>query len=435
MDSQPSSPSPRIEKKIPIRKPTIEFGARPIASVNSNVPPPLIAPESALPESSSVWNSLRHGPLKVAIIGSGNWGMAVSRIIGKNVQKSYLFHKTVNMYVYEEIVNGRKLTEIINTDHENVKYLPGIKIPENVVAYSNPAVAAKGANILIFVLPHQFIPNVCKQLQGSVGRFCKAISLVKGIICRNNKANLISDEIIKHLGVDCCVLAGANVANDIAREQFSETTIGYRNLETASLFQQLFDTPYFRVNLINDVPGVEICGALKNIVALAAGFIDGLKLGSNTKASIIRLGMVEMRKFAHTFFDGILEETFFDSCGFADVITTCYGGRNRACAEAFITSGKSWHQIELEMLSGQKLQGTGTTAEVYEVLVGNNLLDEFPLFATTYRVAFKGANPMDIVTCFQSDIPRPPEQYVSPKQLLQITAAQHQPAQKTQSKL
>ena len=401
--------------KVPWRRPTVEF--KPIA-------PPTDTEPVVLDGNSSVWNSLRFGPLKVAVIGSGNWGTAVARIVGQNVQKSYLFNKTVPMYVYEEMIEvegqKRKLTEVINEKHENVKYLPGVKLPTNIVAYSDVRVAAKGANILVFVLPHQFIPNTCKMLEGHVGKFCKGISLIKGIICKNNKAYLISDEITKYLGIDCCVLSGANVAADIGKEQFSETTIGYRNLETASLFQQLFDTPYFRVNLIKDVPGVEVCGALKNIVALAAGFIDGMKLGSNTKAAIIRLGMVEMRKFAHTFFDNILEETFFDSCGFADVITTCFGGRNRKAAEQFITTGKSWTQIEHDLMKGQKIQGTGTAAEVYQVLEANHLLEEFPLFVTTYRVAFKGANPKEIVSIFQSDIPRPPEQYVTAKQLLQL---------------
>lgn len=94
---------------------------------------------------------------------------------------------------------------------------------------------------------------------------------------------------------------------------FSETTIGYSpdDFESAQLFQSLFDTPWFRVNAVADVSGVEICGALKNVIALAAGFVDGLGYGSNTKAAILRIGIYEMRKFSAMFYSGIIDEVFW----------------------------------------------------------------------------------------------------------------------------
>jgi glycerol-3-phosphate dehydrogenase (NAD+) len=113
---------------------------------------------------------------------------------------------------------------------------------------------------------------------------------------------------------------------------------------------------------------VEICGALKNVVALAAGFCDGLGFGTNTKAAIIRIGMVEMRRFAHSFFFNVKDETFWDSTGLADLITACFGGRNRKCAEAFVKTGKPFAQLEREMLNGQKLQGTLTARGMFEFL-------------------------------------------------------------------
>merc|ERR1719372_44097 len=130
----------------------------------------------------------------------------------------------------------------------------------------------------------------------------------------------------------------------------------------------MLDCSTFRVGSINDVAGVELCGALKNVVALGAGFCDGLDLGGNTKAAIIRTGLKETAKFAKTFFSGIKDDTFMESCGLADLVTTCFGGRNRKCAEAFARKEGTWDEIEADKLNGQKLQGTITSKDVMVVL-------------------------------------------------------------------
>lgn len=149
---------------------------------------------------------------------------------------------------------------------------------------------------------------------------------------------------------------GANLANEVADEKFCETTIGVKDAKMAPILRDLFQTPNFRVVVSDDVDAVEICGALKNIVACGAGFVDGLGLGDNTKAAVIRLGLMEMIKFVDVFYPGSKLATFFESCGVADLITTCYGGRNRKCSEAFVKTGKSIAELEKEMLNGQKLQ-------------------------------------------------------------------------------
>ncbi len=216
--------------------------------------------------------------------------------------------------------------------------------------------AVRGASVLIFVLPHQFLGRLLPTIKGKLRKGCKAISLIKGIDFNDDGVVLISDIIRKGLGIDVSVLMGANVANEVARDQFCETTIGYKIEANGKLLKSIFDTPSFRVALAKDPVGVELCGALKNIVALGAGFCDGLGYGGNTKAAIIRIGLKEMMKFCSTFYQGVQNDTFFESCGVADLITTCFGGRNRKCAEAFAKTGKSWEEIEKVLLNGQKLQ-------------------------------------------------------------------------------
>lgn len=342
-------------------------------------------------------------PLRVSIVGSGNWGSAISKIIGRNVQQLGRFDKTVRMWVFEEEVQGRKLTEIINTDHENVKYLPGHKLPENVVAVPDIAQAVEGANLLVFVVPHQFIRGLCAKIKGHAATGALGISLIKGVDEGPDGLKLISDIIREHLDIPVSVLMGANIANEVADEKFCETTIGSKDREAGNLFKELLQTPNFRITVVEEADTVEICGALKNIVAVGAGFCDGLDCGDNTKAAVIRLGLMEMIAFARIFCRGAVSSaTFLESCGVADLITTCYGGRNRRVSEAFVRTRKSIEELEKEMLNGQKLQGPQTAAEVHRILQNRDMVSKFPLFTAIYEICYSGKPVSDLMTCLQS---------------------------------
>lgn len=328
---------------------------------------------------------------RVAIIGSGNWGSTIAKIIGNNVISNPKFEKIINMYVYEEIVNGRKLTEIINNDHENVKYLPGHKLPENIVAIPDVLEATKDADILIFVLPHQFMKNTCKPLVGKVKPSSFAVSLCKGFyVNEHGDVQLLSTMVKEMLNIDCAVVMGANIANEVANENFCEATIGSRNPEHGMLLKEALQTSYFRISVSKDIEVVEACGALKNIVAVGAGFCEGLKMGDNTRAAIIRLGLMEMIRFCEIFYPVHDTRVFFESCGVADLVATCQGGRNRKVAAEFARSGRNIQQLEEEMLNGQKLQGPETAKEVNVLLKSKNLEARFPLFTAVHKICSQG---------------------------------------------
>uniref|UniRef100_UPI00358E2A9A glycerol-3-phosphate dehydrogenase [NAD(+)], cytoplasmic-like n=1 Tax=Myxine glutinosa TaxID=7769 RepID=UPI00358E2A9A len=340
---------------------------------------------------------------KVAIIGSGNWGSTIAKIIGSNVVDSQEFDHTVRMWVLEEIIGERKLTEIINTEHENTKYLPGHKLPHNVLAVADLLETVTGADILVFVVPHQFIRSICKQLKDHLTPNTIGVSLIKGIDEGPSGLKLISDIIREELHIDVSVLMGANIAGEVADGKFCETTIGSKNKQNGLLLKNLMQTPNFRIAVVEDADTVEICGALKNVVAVGAGFCDGMGYGDNTKAAIIRLGLMEMIAFAKLFCRGPVQSaTFLESCGVADLITTCYGGRNRRVAEAFARSGKSIEELEKELLKGQKLQGPQTAAELYRILQTRNSVDKFPLFMGVYQVCYEGKPVHDFIACLQS---------------------------------
>lgn len=355
------------------------------------------------------------------------------------------------MWVYEEEVTlpkdskhydpsnadkPQKLTEIINTYHENVKYLPNIALPTNLIA--NPSVqdAAKNSSILIFNLPHQFIGRISKQLQGHILPYARGISCIKGVEVTESEVSLFSEWIGDGLGIYCGALSGANIANEVAREKWSETTIAYDpppmdsrnptpNGPTPSssppdnvpevptppdmeykdvlgrvskvkltplpqgycpvdhaLFRTLFHRPYFHVRMVSDVAGVSLGGALKNIVALAAGFVEGKGWGDNAKAAVMRVGLLEMVKFGKEFFPQTVRvETFTEeSAGVADMITSCASGRNFRCAKMAIERGVTVAEIERTELNGQMLQGTSTAKEVNNFLKSRGRSADYQLF-------------------------------------------------------
>ena len=366
------------------------------------------------PESSNRHQKL--GMERICIIGSGNWGSAIATKVGRNAAKLPFCNTTVNMWVFEEDVElpdskqTVKLSELINTRHENVKYLPGIKLPSNIRAVTDLEEACRNATLLIFVLPHQFLPKLLPIIKANMHSRCQGVSLIKGLdFNATTKMPILISETIQETmgpGFICGVLMGANVANEVAEDNMCESTLAgdFGNALLNERIRKVFDDKSFRVSRINDVAGAEACGALKNIVALGAGFVDGLGLGGNTKAALLRVGLLDMAKFCHFFFDGVEQGTFMESCGMADLITTCYGGRNRLCAEEFaklrlandnavINSEeckKLWTNIEKELLNGQRLQGTLTIQEVFAILASRKLEDSFCLFTMIYKISFEG---------------------------------------------
>ena len=374
---------------------------------------------------------------KVSVIGSGNWGSAIAKIVAENTANSPIFEPDVQMWVFEEDFvlpqesKPQKLTKLINELHENVKYLPGVKLPRNL--HANPSLrdAVRDSSILIFNLPHQFISRTCDDLAGHIVPFARGISCIKGVAVSADNISLFSNVIGSKLGIYCGALSGANIASEIAQEKFSETTVAYDpppmdsqnptpkgrspHASTQDLTQltermptkkarlhampseyppldrnnlkALFHRPYFHVRIVSDVTAVSLAGALKNVVALAAGFVSGLGWGDNAKAAIMRVGLMEMVKFGHAFFEtsGIRTETFTEeSAGVADLITSCSGGRNFRCAKLSVERGVDIREIEKTELNGQILQGIGTAEEVNQFLKSRGKEADFPLMTAVF---------------------------------------------------
>ncbi|KAF2099161.1 glycerol-3-phosphate dehydrogenase [Rhizodiscina lignyota] len=405
-----------------------------------------------------------HKKHKVTVVGSGNWGSTIAKVIAENTTANPdLFEEEVQMWVYEEEVKipkksrhfhpgvgsldvPHKLSALINEIHENVKYLPDISLPHNVVANPSLEDSVKDATILIFNMPHQFIPNIAKQIKGKIIPYARGISCIKGIEVSEKRVRLFSEMLGEELGIYCGALSGANVATGVAMERWCGTTVAYdpppvdsrqptpeqtpghsphgstidltmtavdgtaKTLKSVNgtkyskrlqplpndypplsheNVKKLFHRPYFHVSMVSDVVAVSLGGALKNIVALAAGFLSGLGWDSNSLAEVIRIGLKEEVKFGLMFFGdkGVKAQTFLEeSCGVADIITSCIGGRNFRCAKISVEKNMPIDEVERIELNGQKLQGTSTAYEVQKFLTSRNQGSEFPLFTAVYGI-------------------------------------------------
>ncbi|KAG9101377.1 glycerol-3-phosphate dehydrogenase, partial [Ceratobasidium sp. 370] len=167
------------------------------------------------------------GKEKVCIVGSGNWGSAIARIAGINTKNhSDIFEEEVTMYVYEEEVNGQPLSVLINEKHENVKYLPGVELPHNVRAEPDIVKAVKHATALVIVLPHQFVGPTLEQMREHISPQARAVSLIKGLEEEGGEILTFPTVISSTLGIRCSALGGANIAKEVGRDMFCESTLG-----------------------------------------------------------------------------------------------------------------------------------------------------------------------------------------------------------------
>lgn len=351
---------------------------------------------------------------RVAVVGSGAWACAATKLIAANVIGCVDFDDAVTMWVHDEMVdtdNGpASLVDIINRRHQNVRYLPGVDLGNNVIAVRDVAAAISGASHIVFAVPHQFAPRVAAQMTGAVAPGAAVVSLVKGMRVTRDGPQLISELLERVPGVaSAAVLSGPNVAEEVAQGSPTEASLGFAgDSRTAATWVRLFGGPAFHVDVIADRAGVEISGTLKNVVALAYGLSRGAGAGANTRATLLRAGALEMVELATRLRPTARPDTFLSAAGLADLVATCEGGRNarvgaelarRVLAGASPPGPATVDALEAELLGGQKLQGALTAAEVADVLQARGWEADFPLFAATAAVCAGTAAPDAVLAC------------------------------------
>lgn len=312
---------------------------------------------------------------KIAVIGAGSWGTTLAILLAEKGYDIRLWARR------EELANEIKLKG------ENVQYLPGAKIPPNLIADSSLERVMDGTTILVSGIPSQFVRGVMGEVKKHFDNQI-IVSLTKGIEHQTGRrmSEIIEDVLGK--GTKVAALSGPNHAEEVCKKMPTATVIASKNRKVANTVAECFATPNFKVYQLNDITGVELCGALKNITAIATGVCDGFGFGDNARASIITLGLMEMNNYGRHF--GAKRGTVYGLAGVGDLIATCTSrhSRNRFYGEQ-LAKGKTTEEIKKEM-RGMVAEGVPTTKAVYEYSVKHKI--QMPLTHQAYEVLFNNKN-------------------------------------------
>lgn len=308
----------------------------------------------------------------ISVIGAGSWGTALAVLLA---EKGF----NVKLWARRE-----EIAREIESKRENSQYLPGIKMPGNLIANCSLKDAVEGTDIIVSAIPSQFLREILEGVK-KIYNSQIVVSLTKGLEHPTSKR--MSEVIEEVLGKSAkiVVLSGPNHAEEVSRKMPTATVVASKSKKAGKLVADCLATPYFKAYQLADITGVEICGALKNITAMATGVGDGLGFGDNARASIITLGLVEMNNFGRHF--GAKRGTVYGLAGVGDLIATCTSrhSRNRFVGEN-LAKGKTMEEIRKEM-HGMVAEGIPTTKAVYEYSMKHRI--EMPLTCQAYQVLFE----------------------------------------------
>jgi glycerol-3-phosphate dehydrogenase (NAD(P)+) len=316
--------------------------------------------------------------MKISILGAGGWGTALSIVLHRNKHK-------VTLWEFNP-----EYAHTLREYRENFYYLRGIKIPDAIKISDDIEKAVSAAEMIVVSTPTQFIRNVMEKIKNFHFRDKILLNVSKGI--ENGTLMTVSEiflDILKNINKkNIASLSGPSHAEEVVRNIPTAVSVASSDEKNARLVQKTFSNRHFRVYTTNDIKGVELGGALKNVIAIAAGIAEGAGFGDNTKAAIMTRGIREITRLGKKM--GADEKTFMGLSGIGDLIVTCMSrlSRNRYVGEQ-IGKGRKLRQV----LSGMKMvaEGVATTKSAHQLARKLNV--ELPITEQVYKMLFEDKNP------------------------------------------
>ncbi|MGQ9454761.1 MAG: NAD(P)H-dependent glycerol-3-phosphate dehydrogenase [Armatimonadota bacterium] len=324
--------------------------------------------------------------MDVAVLGSGSWGTALAVLLARKGNR-------VNLWgVAEEI-------EAIRRDRENARYLPGIKLSPGIHPTSNLDEALSRVDAVVLAVPSTGVREVARRMKNLLDPQSLLINAGKGLESDTGLrgSQVIAQELGDEIGRRCVVLSGPNLAVELAGGVPTATVVASLDDERARRAQELFWATNLRVYTNSDVVGVELGGALKNVLAIGAGISDGLGYGDNTKATLVTRGVVEMIRLGTAL--GADSRTFTGLSGFGDLMATCASKLSRNLRLGMMLGQGKTLSESLEVL-GQVAEGIYTCRAAYLLSKKHNVY--MPITSEVYAVLFEGKTPQQAVADLMS---------------------------------
>ena len=320
--------------------------------------------------------------MRIAVIGAGSWGTTLADLLAKKGFK-------VDLWVREEEVYQQ-----IRDKRENKVFLPGIRLSEEI----NPVISFEEAlskkDLVVVAIPSHVLRDVLRQMRPYIKEEIPFVFATKGI--ENDTLMLVSEVVEDVLSWNIskyfACIAGPSFAKEVAREFPTAVTIACKDLKLGRRLQELFFTEYLRVYLINDIIGAQLGGALKNVIAIAAGASDGLNFGNNARAALITRGLAEIMRLGVAM--GADPRTFFGLAGMGDLVLTCTGDLSRNRTVGFkIGKGMKLKDI----IEGMKMVAEGIKTAKAGYALSKKMGVEMPITEQVYQILYEGKDPKDAV--------------------------------------
>jgi glycerol-3-phosphate dehydrogenase (NAD(P)+) len=321
--------------------------------------------------------------MKISVLGAGGWGTTLSILLHYNGHE-------VTLWEYK-----KSYSKILYKTRINDTYLPGVKIPKEILITHDLEESTFGKNMIVLAVPSQFLRSVIKQIIPSHIKNSILVSVAKGIENGSlmTMSQMLKDEIPSLSNDQVGVLSGPSHAEEVSRRIPTAVVTASQNVETTKSIQAAFITSYFRVYGSTDTLGVELGGAFKNVIAIGAGIVDGAKFGDNTKAAIMTRGIAEISRLGIAL--GAQPDTFAGLSGMGDLIVTCMSkhSRNRYVGEQ-VGSGKKLKTV----LKSMQMVAEGVETSRSASMLGKKHKVEIPITTEVYRILFEDKDPVKATT-------------------------------------